>query len=104
MDWQCDLYIYGAEDGWAVHVAGNRIDMELPPIDWTNGETFAVTSKAQMAMIDNAPRVPIGGPHDSKSFFGLDDEELIETLTMLQGEGYRFPEDLIALVKDDETS
>lgn len=95
MDWQCDLYVYESEAGFCVHVAGNRIDAVVPPIDFSSDEAFAASYLTQAGVIDNAPRVNIGGPHDGQSFYDLDHDELIETLTMLKREGYRFPDDLL---------
>lgn len=42
MDFKCDLYIYEAEDGIAIHVASNRVIGDVPAIDWSSAELCAL--------------------------------------------------------------
>lgn len=114
-DWQCELYVYGAEHGWTVHVAGNRFD---PPEDFPRTPPYpeGIESQspefrewvgrviechaAQSRFFDQRGGYgtmlsPIGGAYDGDTFDGLDNEQLVDTLAVLRDAGYRFPDGVL---------
>lgn len=101
MDFKCDLYIYEAEDGIAIHVASNRVVGDVPSIDWSSAELLHSTYKAQMGFLDTAEREPIGLPYDGESWYGLGKGAACAVIEMLEEEGYIFPEGLCENIMED---
>ncbi len=107
MAWRCDLYVYEAAEGWAVHVASNRRVGPIPNIDWDalmagNLDAFGRSHEIEQMALDSSPLAPIGGPFDGESWYGLDDDELHDRLTILDEAGYVFPDDLAAALDGED--
>lgn len=100
-DFGCDLYVYEAEDGIAIHVASRRVLGEVPKIDWSSGESLFTTYKVQMEFMETAERESIGLPYDGESFYGMSHEEAITWLEELKEVGYKFPQDVIEALKEE---
>ncbi len=101
-DFGCDLYVYEGEDGFAIHVASNRVVGNVPSVDWSSAEKLHETYKAQMEFLDSANREPIGLQYDGESFYGLDHENAVDTLLVLEAAGYIFPGHIITDIKEEQ--
>lgn len=102
MDFKCDLYVYDAEDGIAIHVASNRVVGDVPSIDWSSHDQMFKTYREQMEFMDTAEREPINLPYDGESWYGLDKGAACTVIEMLEEEGYIFPEGLCEYIMEDE--
>lgn len=105
MNYSCDLYVYEHVDGgWMIHVAGNRVVGEIPPmlpLGEPDVDTWLKKHEEQMKFLQEAEREKIGGPSDQATY-GCDTlEEVREHLTRLRSEGYVFPEDLMERIERD---
>lgn len=98
-DFGCDLYIYESDAGIVCHVAGLRYVGEPPPaMPWTRlddeevMDAYFIARRQYLAMLDDAPRAPIGLPHDGEyRTFGTWGE-LREYVTGLKALGYQVPD------------
>jgi hypothetical protein len=99
-DFACDLYVYAdSAGGWTVHVAGNRVVGDIPPMLWpVDGdrspeaiERFVASSNAQTAFVMTAKRQPIGLAHDGQTFHIADPAECADLVDRLIAMGYRAP-------------
>lgn len=102
MDFKCDLYVYEADDGIAIHVASNRVVGDVPSIDWYSAELLHSTYKAQMEFLDTAEREPINLQYDGESWYCLSKDAACTVIDMLEQEGYVFPEGLCESIMEDE--
>ena len=102
MDFGCDLYVYEAEDGIVIHVASNRVQGDVPRIDWSSPEALHSTYEEQMEFLETAERKPIGLRWDGDSYYGLTKENACARIELLGIIGYVFPEDLIKNVMETE--
>lgn len=97
-DFQCDLYVYeDVAGGYTTHVANLRPVFRDPlpePIEWDpdNVEPWFMRYFAVMKMVENAERVPIGGPYDSQTFSDPTPGACADRLEMLRGAGYNVPQ------------
>ncbi len=112
---QCDLYVYySVGDFYAIHVANRRVvyHRPLPPdVPWPRpGATKAETRKwarrymkgqRDMAKIGRHHK-PIGGPFDGETFNEPTIDAAIARLESLRAAGYRFPDDVIAELREEQ--
>lgn len=95
-NWRSDVYVYECTDGtWTTHVAGRKRVGELPeppgyepPFD----EDFLRRHREYQAAVSAAEMVPIGLPHDGKTFKDGSPAECWGTLVMLKTAGYHVPQ------------
>lgn len=94
-DFRCDLYVYEAGDGVTIHVAAKRHDIrdaDLPPpmeLAAVDAAAWFARHQAVKTVIDRAPLVDIGLPHDGESFYGLSHIEAASRVRELIALGYR---------------
>lgn len=103
--YRCDLYIYECGDAedrrWAIHVAGRRHAIALPPEwDGPNEEAIPHEEWAERYVelhkqLNKAELVPIGLPHDNESFEVTSLEDLLAKVRELRAMGYQCPEGVI---------
>lgn len=94
-DYQCDVYCYHAEDGYVIHVAGNRRVFTPPPPVPDEPSDFSADVKrwsVVTALFAKTKPVDIGGPHDSACFTEATPAFAADRLESLRGDGYRVPQ------------
>lgn len=103
---KCDLYVYEAEVGYTIHTAGNRIVGEVPKIPGifdVPPEEWQRAHRKQIEFIRTAKRELIGGDLSNNTFVERNLEDAIERLEMLRAAGFRFPDDVLALLREELT-
>ena len=103
-NWRSDIYAYESAQGFEVHVAARRLvgDIpEVPPIGKAVCEEWGAAYRAQMAAVSAAERVPIGGPHDGKSFLYATLRELHDGLLQLRADGYHVPDFALEAIEEE---
>lgn len=114
-NYQCDLYIFEAQEGIVVMVAAVRYEDEPPPPEWrdigeTPGQSGVAFWRAQTdyrARLEACRRVPIGLPHDGDYRRLGTWGEVQDYVTGLKALGYNVPDwviDEIAGEIDDATA
>ena len=96
-DFNCDLYVYQAEDGYVIHVAGNRVVGTVPPVPdilETNAEEWVEAYNKQSEFLEEASREPIALRYVGESFYKLTKEACIEKIKELRKLGYIMPDKL----------
>ena len=107
-DFQCDVYVYeDVAGGWTTHVACNRVLYNEPlpdpvPFDKESIDAFIERHNKVMEMVNNAERVPIGGPSDGQSFNDATPGKCADWLEVLRSEGYIVPQFAIDTLKEEE--
>jgi hypothetical protein len=112
-DFQCDVYVYeDVRGGWTTHVAGNRVryaeplpaPVAFPPPGHTDDEFLAWYKRHQavLDMVGQAERLPIGLPHDGKTFNDPTPGECADRLAALAALGYRVPVDVIDCLRAEQ--
>lgn len=92
-NWKSDIYAYESDYGYEIHVAGNRIVGDVPPVDYmADIETVKRQYAAYSAFMDGAERVPINLPHAGESFTCGDLEDFAWRLRLLREVGYHVPD------------
>lgn len=115
-DFRCDVYTY--EDvggGWTTHVASRKrvFASELPPP--LGGPTDAAPIEAWVEafvhrqavlgpLLDGADLVPIGLPHDGRTFTDPTPGDCADRLDHLRELGYRVPQDAIVALRDEQAA
>ena len=104
-DYQCDLYCYeNCAGGITTHVAARRVvfkETTPSPVPFKDTAKWVYRANKVSDMHGSAEFIPIGLPHDGKSF---NDETLLGFLTRLKylkGLGYKFPEGVITCVEEE---
>jgi hypothetical protein len=105
-NFNCDLYVYEAEEGYVIHIAAVRYAGDIPKVDWgllmaDKREEFSAQMKAQHDFLDEAERVPIGLPFDGQALVADNLEQLEQFLFMLRETGYRFPDGVLEAVREE---
>lgn len=106
-DYQCDLYVYEAVDGFVVHVAANRpvFDEPLPPpapapnVDF---DAWYARHRKVLDMVEAARREPIGLSRDGDTYVLSGPGEAADRLAVLQAVGYRFPARIIEELREEQ--
>lgn len=110
-DHQCDVYVYGSDDGWETYVAGSRVvfktllpgRVSLPhPFTAAEFEAWAERGRVVSRMVDEAERVDIDLPHAAGHFVDSTPSECAKTLIMLRDLGYRVPQYVIDDLLEEE--
>lgn len=108
MNFKCDLYCYEHVDGtWTTHVAGNKVVTPIIPGPPHRAWVFKVPalwrlwSRLHHLSIDIGIRRDIGLKYDGETFKDESLEDFRLTLTMLRGEGYRFPDYVLEAVDEE---
>lgn len=101
---QCDVYVYESNEGYTIHVAGNRRPRRVVDIDFSSQESLAASIKQQRQELDDPTNEPvkIGLSEDGKTFVDPTPGECAERLTWLQGLGYHVPQDVIDDLRDEQ--
>lgn len=98
-DYQCDVYVYEAEDGFTTHVAANRIIFteQMPPYVslGDNVEAWHARHLVVMEAVSRAERKNIGLPHDGACFVDSTAEDCAARLDSLKAMGYNVPKNAI---------
>jgi hypothetical protein len=109
-DYQCDVYVYDAEDGCVqIHVAGRRHVGKTPipkmPRKWWTlpPEDMLVFVRAQEEWLRQARLEPIGLPFDGESFLMSGPTEAAEKLEELEELGYLIPRSAINALRMQAT-
>lgn len=106
-DFQCDLYCYEhCDGGYMTHVAGNRLVLTTPlpkpqPFTPENMKAWYRRHKRVERMLKKCKRVPIGGPHDGKSFWDETPQALLDRMLYLKQCGYRVPDYAINTIREE---
>ena len=103
-DWKCDIYAYESAKGYQIHVAGNRIQGDIPGtlnITESNVEEWVTAHNKQMDFIKTAERKPIGLPNDGESYLCETLEDFRNKLTELKETGYHIPKDVFDAIKSE---
>ena len=106
-DYQCDLYVYESDMGFEIHVAGNRLvfDEPLPPpapppnVDF---DAWYQRHRTVRDMVQSARRKPIGLPNDGETYVLSEPGAAADQLVALRAVGYRFPERVIDLLREEQ--
>jgi len=107
-DFQCDLYCYeDCAGGFTIHVAMIRYGYKepLPPaiaLTDDNIEEWFIRHKVVQGMIEKADHIPIDLPHDGESFSDPDLQSFLERIVYLKSLGYRVPERVIEMIKEEQ--
>lgn len=104
-DFQTDIYCYKSDNGYVIHVAKNKrvFTEKLPPkVDLKNITDYLERWNTVLKMVDKAERVPIGLEFDGETYINRTPQELLQTLLMLKEAGYRFPNYVIDIVREEE--
>lgn len=104
-DFQCDLYIYEATDGYVTHVATGRrtFTVELPP-PASILDGYEAWMERQMIMhelIESAEVRPIGLPLDGEDFTDATAGECADRAEELRALGYLVPQYAIDNLRAD---
>lgn len=95
-NWKSDVYTYACVDGtWTTHVAARKRVGELPDhpgFKPPHDEAFLRRHREYQAAVSAAELVPIGLPHDGKTFKDGSPGECWATLVMLRTAGYHVPQ------------
>lgn len=97
-NYKCDIYAYESDQGWEIHVAGNRHVVDLPPnesITWDEeGNIKYDENKARQHQwhLDYTEREIIDLPYAGESIHCDKIEEFWETMLKLRGLGYHIPD------------
>jgi hypothetical protein len=114
-NWKSDIYCYESSYGFVTAVASNKriLDgmplMPLNPVlvDCTEEEREELWKdwfrihEEQMEFLETAEMKKIGLKYDGETFDDSTAEECLETLLMLQKEGYHVPEDAIEALREE---
>jgi hypothetical protein len=102
-NFKSDVYVYeSCYGGFDVHVAGNRIASEIPPLyKWNevSSEEYFKRHNEQIEAVRDAESKSIGGVHDGGYFNFSTLEELLEFLNSLPPLGYHVPGYVIEVIK-----
>ena len=109
-DWMCDVYVYEAEDGFTIHVAGSKYVTEIPKVpsmphngteeqwaDWFQKYNH------QMEVVKNAKMEKIGGPYDGQDFIFITIQEAYNKLKDIKEHGYNVPQFVFDNMQDEIT-
>ena len=99
----CDVYIYGSQYGYELHIAGNRVIGDVPKLTdlLGNPEEFLKSHKAQMDFLDTAKRERIKLPYSGESFTFSEPIDLLEKLKELKSLGYRIPKYVFEEIEEE---
>lgn len=107
-DFQCDLYVYeSVGDFWSTNVAYRRyvFSEPLPPqveLDGNNVTEWYARYQKVMNRLHETELVVIDLPHAGESFADDTPGECADRLESLKQLGYRFPDDVIAELRQEE--
>lgn len=105
-DRQCDLYVWADVTGyWAIAVAARRTVYEAPlpePVPMTPDtvDAFIARERAVAAIPQHAEE--IGLPHAGEVFCEPTGAEAADRVAYLRGLGYRCPDDVERVLRDEE--
>lgn len=91
-DFACDIYAYEADNGFTIHIAGNRILGDVPKMLPIDHEDWLSAYRAQHEFLATAQRETITLPHAGETFVCDDLEDFKARLLMLREIGYNFPD------------
>jgi hypothetical protein len=101
--WKSDLYVYeDVSGGWTIHVAGNRIIGDVPPLDYSTAEKLGETYRAQMAVLKDLGRAPIGLPQDGCTFHLASPGECADRIEDLAAIGYHVPPGVVEALRAEQ--
>jgi len=114
-NWMCDVYVYEAEIGFTIHVAGSKYVDEIPKVppmphegtDEQWDEWFKLYNAQMEAVKKSAKNMKkIGGIYDGQTFICDDQKATIEKLRDIKEHGYNVPEFVFESLQEeiDETS
>jgi len=102
-NWQSDVYVYKAPEGFMVHVSFRRIVGDVPtvpPYSKSGRMAWWDAREIQDDFVRNADTVVIGGIFDGQSFVLANAEDAIETLQEVAAAGYHVPRYVIPALED----
>lgn len=95
------VYVYEFEQGWTIHVASNKMVGEPPFAEYMDVFSkmdrleWARRYKERDAWMDQAERLPIGLPHDGKTYCESSPQDAAIRLNILKEVGYHIPDGVI---------
>lgn len=99
---QCDLYVYEAEDGHCIHVASSRWIERAPTIPWKWAGTpiigklvFKLYQRHYRKWVETRTKVDIGLKYDGESFYCMTAGECAWKCESLKEMGYNVPQYVI---------
>lgn len=103
-----DVYVYEyVHGGFNIHVAGNRIVGNVPPLPnilEVGNDEFVAAHRRQMDFVRSAKHAPIGLPHDGETFNEPDIPATIARLLELRAAGYIVPEYALEALREEMQS
>jgi hypothetical protein len=94
-DYQCDVYVYDADNGIATFVAARKHVFAEPlpePVPIEDVDAWLERYVAVQKIVDGAELVPIGLPYDGEFRDGQTPDEAAAWLEELRDTGYRVPQ------------
>lgn len=104
-DYQCDVYVYDADNGIATFVAARKRVFAEPlpdPVPFAEIDAWWARYVVVEKIIESAELVPIGLPHDGEFRDGQTPEEAAAWLEELRDMGYRVPQYAIDGLREEE--
>ena len=83
-NWNSDIYCYQSVDGYMIHVASNRFDRDITPLDESTEETLYESYRQQRKDIAKAKRIDIELEGAGESYCLPTPQEAVEKLKELQ--------------------
>jgi len=98
-DFRCDVYVYGAAEGYVTHVAGRRpiFTEQMPEAviepgeDGFNAERWLARHQKVMGIVQRSEHEDISLPHAGESFVDATPGEAADRLEALLALGYNVP-------------
>lgn len=103
-NFRCDLYTYESDDGFVIHVAGNRIVGDIPSVPdilTSPAVEYVAAYQARAQFLKTAEREPITLPHAGETIIAADLEEFDAWLHDLRALGYNFPDHVLEEVAEE---
>ena len=100
----CDVYVYASiSRDWVTHVAGNRVVGDVPklPKYSRDNDAWFEAHKKQTKFLSTAQRVPIGLPHDGRTFDDPSPGACADRLESLRALGYQVPQHAIDALREE---
>lgn len=100
-NWNSDIYCYQSVEGYVIHVASNRYDRAITPLDDSTEETLYESYRQQREDIEKAKQVKIELDGAGESYYLPTPQEAVEKLKELQTKGFRVPDFAIKALEDE---
>ena len=100
-NWNSDIYCYQTVDGYTIHVASNRYDREITPLDESTEDKLLKSYRQQREDINKAKKVNIELDGAGESYYLSTPQETVDKLKELKSKGFRVPDFAIKALEDE---